>query len=112
MYAARVDLSGNVLDPNAFALADGRIPECCPALVANDGVVLFAASILRQDAPFATYRLGTRVSFGGCPVPFTYCSALPDSSGSRANHDTHPGLSVDDSRHGIDPNQRFERGHP
>ncbi len=84
IYAARVDVNGLVLDPNAFPLANAPEPECYPTLLANSGAVLFAASILRADPPFAAYRLGTRVIFEGCPTPVAYCSAAPNSSGSSA----------------------------
>jgi hypothetical protein len=84
IYGAHVNEFGRVLDPEGFVLADGRAPDCSPALLGNNGTVLFAASIMRPAPPFSTYRMGTRVLSDGCPAPVLFCTSLPDSTGQAA----------------------------
>ena len=78
LYGARVDSGGTVLDPSAFAIANGPTPEIHPAVAGFGGSAAIAGATFRST-PFAGYRIGIRVlnpppcsgtvlAFGsGCP---------------------------------------------
>ena len=61
VFAARVDLSGSVLDLNGFPIAAAAARgESRPALAAANGTTIFAYSAFQNDAPYASYRINLR----------------------------------------------------
>ncbi|MDH3785603.1 MAG: PKD domain-containing protein, partial [Acidobacteriota bacterium] len=83
LYGARVDVFGEVLDPDGFPIATGLIPSHQPSLATMGTETLLAASIFRDaetnyrvavyETP-ATPTEPAEVSFGG--VPTMGCSPL------------------------------------
>jgi hypothetical protein len=61
VYAARVSAAGGLLDPSGFALAPQPGLSSQPALAGSSGVAVAAYAWMRREAPFATWRVATRV---------------------------------------------------
>jgi hypothetical protein len=58
IYAARVDASGNVIDPDGFQVSSGPLPEDFPEVGGLGGRTVLAYSALGESVP-ETYRIGT-----------------------------------------------------
>lgn len=58
VYAAQISTAGQVLDTNAFAIANGTVPEMQPAIASGGGDTLIGVSTFRPDASLAAYRIG------------------------------------------------------
>jgi hypothetical protein len=78
--AARISASGQTFDPQGFGIETESISEGQPAIVGvGGGVSWVASSVLRPDAPDASYRIATRVISEVCATPYTYCTAKVNS---------------------------------
>jgi hypothetical protein len=71
IYGARVDANGNVLDPDAFAIANSAMPEEDPAVVVGNGTVLFAYTAY-HDKAYAAFRVTLAQSPFSTPVVCSY----------------------------------------
>ncbi len=60
VYAARIDASGAVMDPDGFAVSSGPMPEEQVDVTAMGGVTILAFPVLTSPHP-ETYRMGYRV---------------------------------------------------
>lgn len=62
LYAARVTTDGTVLDPGGFAVAAETQPETHPFAGGAGGMGILGGSLLLNEAPFGTYRVGYRLT--------------------------------------------------
>jgi hypothetical protein len=69
IFATRVDASGQVLDPNGFAVMNSSTPEIFPDASGGNGQAILAASVYREAVPYAAYRIGLRVLGAGAVLP-------------------------------------------
>ncbi|HEU4403209.1 MAG TPA: PKD domain-containing protein [Candidatus Polarisedimenticolia bacterium] len=78
LMGMRITEGGAILDPQGFVLSNSPVGEAYPNVVAANGVTLFAASLVRNNAPFANYRVGYELlGAGGNPWPSPSASAAP-----------------------------------
>jgi hypothetical protein len=61
VFAARVAIDGTVLDPGGFAVASRHGPEDSVVAASGAGHTYFAYRSFRYDAPYASYRITTRL---------------------------------------------------
>lgn len=82
IFGMRISPSGTVIDPQGFAFSTSTIAETLPGISASNGVSLIAASYMRNEPPYANYRIGFGF-FGsaGNQPPVAVATASP-SSGS------------------------------
>jgi len=73
LFGARVEPNGTVADPSGLAVADDfAVPEGNPAVAGALGVTVNAWAMVREEAPYGTFRITLRNLDG--PIPFTaYC---------------------------------------
>jgi len=64
-YAARIDGSGAVLDPNGFQVTTGPLPEDLPAVVGGGGTAIIAYCVLDGGRDDEVQRIGYRTTAGG-----------------------------------------------
>ncbi len=57
LFGMRISEAGAILDPQGFVLSNSPFGEAYPNVAARGGVTLFAASVLRQEAPLVNYRV-------------------------------------------------------
>ncbi len=60
IYAARVTPGAVVIDPDGFVFANAGIPEMQPSVAGSNDYSLLAASVFRDQTPYAAYRVGFR----------------------------------------------------
>lgn len=58
LFGMRITEGGSILDPQGFVLSNSPFGEAYPNVAAKNGVTIFAASIVRNAAPLANYRIG------------------------------------------------------
>ena len=78
LFGMRIAADGTVLDPQGFAFSNLPIAETHPNVIAAGGVSLFTGSIMRNEAPYAAYRVGyARLGVGGnqWPVAVSHSNA-------------------------------------
>jgi len=92
LFGMRVTSSGSVVDPRGFAFSMLPLSESFPNVVTSGGVSTFTASVMRNENPFAAYRVGLQrfgtggnqwpvgvagasSSGGDVPLPVTFSSA-------------------------------------
>jgi hypothetical protein len=68
VFAARVSRRGRVLDPNGFVIAASPSVEETPAVVAANGLTIFAYAGFNPQAPYANLRITLR-TLTGVPLP-------------------------------------------
>ena len=61
LYASRVSSNGILIDPAGFATAVSPRGEEFPNVASAGGVSIIAGSVIRNEAPFAAYRVGYRL---------------------------------------------------
>lgn len=61
VFAARVAIDGTVLDPGGFAVAASDRPEDSMTAVSGGGHTFFVYRQFRYEAPYASYRITTRL---------------------------------------------------
>ena len=61
VFAARIAIDGTVLDPGGFAVAARQGPEDSVVAASGAGHTYFAYRSFRYEAPFASYRITTRL---------------------------------------------------
>lgn len=77
---ARVSSQGVVLDSQGLSIDATATSEGQPSTVGlGGGRTLVASSVLRAEAPFASYRVALRAAIDGCPPPTAYCVAKLNS---------------------------------
>lgn len=69
IYGARVLDTGEVLDPDAFAIANDGTAERFAAVGGIGGSFLVGGSVFRQEVGYANYRIGVRSSSVSAGVP-------------------------------------------
>lgn len=75
IYGARISGSGQVIDPEGFAVMNESIPEMLPSTAASAGRAILGSSVFRQEAPFVALRVGYRVSgLGASSAPDAFVS--------------------------------------
>lgn len=78
LYGMRLSPTGSVIDPRGFVFSASPLAETHPTVVGGSGVSLLAASLMRNEAPFANYRIGyTLLGRGGNQWPVAVASANP-----------------------------------
>ena len=84
VYAARVSVAGALLDPAAFPVEIGTVPQARPAVAAatgTPGAALLASSSVRTEPGFHAWRLGVR-TLGPAPLWSDLGQALAGASGA------------------------------
>jgi PKD repeat protein len=78
LFGMRLSPSGAVLDPQGFVFSTSSVAETLPGIVAANGVSLIAGSLMRNEAPFANYRIGYSL-FGSAAnhPPIAIAAATP-----------------------------------
>lgn len=88
IYGARVDANGSLVDPDGFEVQVGARSEILPAVAGGNGSGIIASAVLRDDEPFASYRIGIRVATpaacAGSAV--SYGSGCPGTGGIVPTH--------------------------
>lgn len=80
LFGMRITAAGTIVDPKGFAFSLSRAGEAYPNVAASGGVSLLTGSVVRNESPFAAYRVGyQRFGVGGNPWPVAVASA--NSSG-------------------------------
>lgn len=78
LYGMRLTTAGAKVDPQGFVFSNSPYGEVAPTVVASNGVSLIAGSIIRQEAPYANYRIGySRFGLGGNKWPVASMAANP-----------------------------------
>ncbi len=78
LVGMRLTEAGAIVDPQGFVLANGESGEAYPVVAAANGVTLFAASIVRNDAPLVNYRIAyEQLGTGGNTWPSPQVAAAP-----------------------------------
>ena len=76
IFAMRINASGKIRDPQGFAFSISQASEAQPSVAGSRGVDWITGSILRNQDPFATYRLGYDLfGLGGNQWPVAMASA-------------------------------------
>ena len=74
----RVTSAGAIVDPQGFVFSNSPTGEAYPAVAASAGVTLVAGSVVRNESPLASYRIGYELlGTGGNPWPVAVASATP-----------------------------------
>ena len=60
LYVTRVAQDGSPLSAEGVPFSTGPSPDMMPSVASDHGSTLIAGSVFRDDAPFASYRLGLR----------------------------------------------------
>jgi PKD repeat protein len=101
LMGMRISPAGVVIDPQGFVFSNSPIGEAYPNVVASAGTTLIAGSLVRNDAPFASYRVGYDLfGAGGNQWPVATASAAPTGGDVPLPVDfssagtTDPGVSV------------------
>lgn len=78
-YAARVDLSGNLLDGNGFSVGDRSLSSIHPSIASLNGTTVIGASMFRNEPTLQSYRVGIeRYGVSGTDWPVALLDAVPN----------------------------------
>lgn len=78
LVGMRVGTDGSVLDPQGFVFSSSPYGEAYPTVAASGGSSLLLGSVVRQETPFANYRIGyDLLGAGGNAWPVAVASANP-----------------------------------
>ena len=58
MFGMRISATGTIIDPKGFAFSLSPAGEAHPSVAGSGGVDWISGSIVRNQAPFAAYRIG------------------------------------------------------
>ncbi len=76
LFGMRISPGGAIVDPKGFAFSTSPLAEAFPNITASGGVALLTNSLMRNEAPFAAYRVGvTRYGVGGNAWPVASAGA-------------------------------------
>ena len=76
LFGMRVTAGGTIVDPRGFAFSLSPAAEAHPNVAASGGVSLIVGSVVRNESPFAAYRVGyERFGVGGNQWPVAVASA-------------------------------------
>ena len=76
MFAMRISGSGRIRDPQGFAFSLSPAGEVQPSVAGSRGIDWISGSIMRNQTPFATYRIGYDLfGIGGNQSPVAVASA-------------------------------------
>ncbi len=75
LFGMRISPTGTILDPQGFVFSNSPVGETNPNLIALNGTTLIAGSIMRNEAPFANYRVGYQLYGNGNPWPVAVANA-------------------------------------
>jgi VCBS repeat-containing protein len=76
LFGMRVTAGGTIVDPKGFAFSLSPAAEAHPNVAASGGVSLIVGSVVRNESPFAAYRVGyERFGVGGNQWPVAVASA-------------------------------------
>jgi PKD repeat protein len=76
IFAMRISAAGKIRDPQGFAFSLSQASEAQPNIAGSRGIDWITGSILRNQDPFATYRLGYDLfGLGGNQWPVATASA-------------------------------------
>jgi len=80
LYGMRLSAAGTIVDPKGFAFSLSSTGEAYPNVAASGGVSVITGSVVRNESPYAAYRVGYQ-SFGsgGNQWPVAIASASPGS---------------------------------
>ncbi len=80
LFGMRVSPAGTVIDPQGFVFSTSPIGETLPAIAAQNGAWLIAGALVRNEAPFASYRIGySLLGGGGNQLPVAVAAANPSA---------------------------------
>lgn len=80
IFGMRIDANGTVVDPKGFLFSNSPLAETAPSVAAANGVSLMMASLMRNEAPFANYRIGyEQMGVEGNNWPVTVATGGPAS---------------------------------
>ena len=101
LFGMRVSTTGTAIDPMGFAFSISPSGEAFPNVAASGGISLITGSVVRNESPFAAYRVGyQRFGVGGNPWPVAVASASPSNGiiplgvSFSSNGSTDPGGSI------------------
>ena len=101
MFAMRISASGKIRDPQGFAFSLSPAGEVQPSVAGSRGVDWISGSIMRNQAPFATYRIGYDLfGIGGNQWPVAVASGsssggdIPLTVNFSSAGSTDPGGSI------------------
>lgn len=78
LFGMRVSPAGTIIDPQGFVFSLNPAAETYPNVTALNGVTLIAGSLMRNEAPFANYRIGYgQLGAGGNQWPVAVAAANP-----------------------------------
>ncbi len=76
IFAMRINATGTIIDPQGFAFSLSSAGEAHPGVAGSGGVDWISGSIVRNQAPFAAYRVGYDLfGTGGNQWPVAVASA-------------------------------------
>ncbi|MEW5986196.1 MAG: PKD domain-containing protein [Chloroflexota bacterium] len=76
LFGMRISEAGVIIDPQGFAFSTSPIGEAYPNVTAANGLAFLSASLMRNEAPYAAYRIGTwQVGAGGNDWPVAVADA-------------------------------------
>ena len=58
LFGMRINANRTVIDPKGFLVSNSRLAEYAPTVASAGGASLLAASLMRNEAPLANYRIG------------------------------------------------------
>lgn len=78
LFGMRVSPAGAIIDPQGFVFSASPIAETLPGIATQGGVWLIAGTLMRNETPFANYRIGYGVlGGGGNQLPVAVAAASP-----------------------------------
>jgi len=76
IFGMRINSTGTIIDPQGFAFSLSPASEAQPSVVGSAGVAWISGSIVRNQAPFAAYRIGYDLfGIGGNQWPVAVAAA-------------------------------------
>jgi PKD repeat protein len=78
LMGMRITPAGTIVDPQGFVVSNAPTGEAYPNVAASGGTTLVAGSIVRNQSPLASYRIGYELlGTGGNAWPVATASAVP-----------------------------------
>ncbi len=76
LFGMRIDGAGTIIDSQGFLFSNSSLGETHPNVAAANGVTLMAGSVMRNEFPYAAYRVGyTLFGLGGNAWPVAAAGA-------------------------------------